>query len=55
VCSNIYCDKFIEIKLFQMLILRKILTKLLMDVTNDKMLSVVKEVLKTTQQIGNIY
>jgi len=38
-----------------MLSLRKILTKLLMDVTNDMMLNVVKEVLKTTQQKGNIY
>jgi len=38
-----------------MLSLRKILTKLLMDVTNDMMLSVVKEVLKTTVQTGNIY
>ncbi|XP_022182294.1 arginine/serine-rich protein PNISR-like isoform X2 [Myzus persicae] len=33
-----------------MLSLRKILTKLLMEVTNDMMLSVVKEVLKTTLQ-----
>ncbi|XP_060837651.1 arginine/serine-rich protein PNISR-like isoform X2 [Rhopalosiphum padi] len=33
-----------------MLNLRKILTKLLMDVTNDMMLSVVKEVLKTALQ-----
>ncbi|CAI6367635.1 unnamed protein product [Macrosiphum euphorbiae] len=33
-----------------MLSLRKILTKLLMDVTNDMMLSVVKEVLKTAVQ-----
>ncbi|XP_060881461.1 arginine/serine-rich protein PNISR-like [Metopolophium dirhodum] len=33
-----------------MLSLRKILTKLLMDVTNDMMLSIVKKVLKTTVQ-----
>jgi len=38
-----------------MLSLRKILTKLLMDVTNDMMLSVVKEMLKTSVQTGNIY
>lgn len=38
-----------------MLSLRTILTKLLMDVTNDMMLSVVKEVLKTTLQAGNIF
>lgn len=38
-----------------MLSLRQILTKLLMEVTNDMMLSVVKEVLKSTVQTGNIY
>jgi len=38
-----------------MLSLRKILTKLLMDVTNDMMLNVVKETLKTALQTGNIY
>lgn len=38
-----------------MLSLRHILTKLLMEVTNDMMLSVVKEVLRTTLQTGNIY
>lgn len=38
-----------------MLNLRHILTKLLMEVTNDMMLSVVKEVLRTTLQTGNIY
>lgn len=37
-----------------MLSLRQILTKLLMEVTNDMMLSVVKEVLKTTLQTGKI-
>lgn len=41
--------------MFQMLNLRQILTKLLMDVTNDMMLSVVKEVLKNTLQTGNIF
>ncbi|XP_022179004.1 arginine/serine-rich protein PNISR-like isoform X2 [Myzus persicae] len=35
-----------------MLSLRKILTKLLMDVTNDMMLNIVKDVLKTTSQTG---
>lgn len=45
----------IEIKLFQMLNLRHILTKVLMDVTNDMMLNVAKDVLKTTKlQTGNI-
>lgn len=38
-----------------MLSLRQILTKLLMEVTNDMMLSVVKEVLKTTLPTGNTY
>lgn len=38
-----------------MLSLRQILTKLLMEVTNDMMLSVVKEVLKSSLQTGNIY
>lgn len=38
-----------------MLSLRQILTKLLMDVTNDMMLSVIKEVLKNTLHTGNIY
>lgn len=37
-----------------MLSLRQILTKLLMEVTNDMMLSAVKEVLKTTLQTGKI-
>lgn len=37
-----------------MLSLRQILTKLLMEVTNDMMLSVVKEVLKTALQRGKI-
>ncbi|CAH1732541.1 unnamed protein product [Aphis gossypii] len=36
-----------------MLSLRKILTKLLMDVTNDMMLNIVKDVLKTTLQTDN--
>lgn len=45
----------IKIKLFQMVNLRHILTKLLMEVTNDMMLSVAKEVLKTNNlQTGNI-
>lgn len=38
-----------------MLSLRKILTKLLMDVTNDMMLNIVKDVFKSTLQTGNIY
>jgi len=38
-----------------MLSLRKILTTLLMDVTNDMMFNIVKDVLKTSLQIGNIY
>lgn len=38
-----------------MLSLRQVLTKLLMEVTNDMMLSVVKEVLNTTLQTGKIY
>lgn len=37
-----------------MLSLRQILTRLLMDVTNDMMLSVAKQVLKSSLQTGNI-